>query len=107
MAKAEWGVKRQCPKCHERFFDLNNDPATCPNCEHTFEISTLYQSDVRHSASKDTAKTKVKEADDLLDDDVDIIDDDPAIDDELLEDDDDTTVSFDDIGADVASNDED
>ncbi len=106
MAKAEWGVKRACPKCNERFYDLNQDPATCPNCGNVFEIASLYQSDIRspQSSAKDTAK---KDAIDPLDDDA-LIDDDEdiAVDDELLEEDDDNTVSLDEI-ADVPSDDDD
>jgi uncharacterized protein (TIGR02300 family) len=33
MAKPEWGTKRTCPKCGERFYDLGNDtPVTCIEC---------------------------------------------------------------------------
>ena len=33
MAKPEWGTKRSCPKCAERFYDLGKDePVTCIEC---------------------------------------------------------------------------
>ncbi len=33
MAKPEWGTKRSCPKCGERFYDLGKeDPVTCIDC---------------------------------------------------------------------------
>jgi uncharacterized protein (TIGR02300 family) len=33
MAKPEWGTKRSCPKCGERFYDLGKeDPVTCIEC---------------------------------------------------------------------------
>ncbi len=33
MVKPEWGAKRQCPKCGERFYDLSKDePVTCIEC---------------------------------------------------------------------------
>ena len=32
MPKEEWGTKRLCPQCNTRFYDLNNDPMTCPAC---------------------------------------------------------------------------
>ena len=33
MAKAEWGTKRTCPKCSERFYDLTkNNPCVCIEC---------------------------------------------------------------------------
>lgn len=39
MAKAERGTKRQCLKCGDKFYDLNNDPIVCPNCEAPFEVA--------------------------------------------------------------------
>ena len=32
MPKDEWGAKRVCPTCGTRFYDLQHDPMTCPNC---------------------------------------------------------------------------
>ena len=33
MVKPEWGAKRTCPKCSNRFYDLGNDePVTCIEC---------------------------------------------------------------------------
>ena len=33
MVKAEWGTKRACPKCGERFYDLGKeDPVVCIEC---------------------------------------------------------------------------
>jgi uncharacterized protein (TIGR02300 family) len=33
MVKAEWGTKRTCPKCGERFYDLGkDDPVVCIEC---------------------------------------------------------------------------
>jgi uncharacterized protein (TIGR02300 family) len=33
MVKPEWGTKRSCPKCGERFYDLGKeDPVTCIEC---------------------------------------------------------------------------
>ena len=33
MVKAEWGIKRTCPKCGTRFYDLGKeDPVVCINC---------------------------------------------------------------------------
>ncbi len=33
MVKPEWGAKRQCPKCGERFYDLGKDePVECIEC---------------------------------------------------------------------------
>jgi uncharacterized protein (TIGR02300 family) len=34
--KPELGVKRDCPSCGARFYDLNKEPAHCPKCDHEF-----------------------------------------------------------------------
>ena len=36
MSKPELGVKRDCPECGARFYDLNKEPAHCPKCHHEF-----------------------------------------------------------------------
>ena len=37
MVKPEWGVKRACPKCNARFYDLGkDDPVTCISCGTAF-----------------------------------------------------------------------
>lgn len=36
MTKPELGVKRDCPNCGARFYDLNKEPAHCPKCDHEF-----------------------------------------------------------------------
>lgn len=45
MAKPEWGIKRQCPKCGERFYDLHKPfPLTCVACDLEFEPEALLKS---------------------------------------------------------------
>jgi len=41
MPKDEWGVKRVCPSCSTRFYDLMHDPMTCPACGATFSLDSL------------------------------------------------------------------
>ncbi|MEO0398467.1 MAG: TIGR02300 family protein [Pseudomonadota bacterium] len=41
MSKQELGVKRDCPECGARFYDLNKDPALCPKCGHSFTPEAL------------------------------------------------------------------
>lgn len=36
MSKSDLGVKRDCPSCGARFYDLNKEPAHCPKCDHEF-----------------------------------------------------------------------
>ena len=45
MVKPEWGTKRSCPKCAERFYDLGkDDPVTCIQCGVTFEPERILKS---------------------------------------------------------------
>lgn len=41
MTKPELGVKRDCPECGARFYDLNKEPAHCPKCDHSFVPEAL------------------------------------------------------------------
>ncbi|MEM6415677.1 MAG: TIGR02300 family protein [Pseudomonadota bacterium] len=41
MSKQELGIKRDCPECGARFYDLNKDPAECPKCSHVFSPEAL------------------------------------------------------------------
>ncbi len=41
MNKPELGVKRDCPQCGARFYDLNKEPAHCPKCDHAFVPEAL------------------------------------------------------------------
>ncbi|MEM9432891.1 MAG: TIGR02300 family protein [Pseudomonadota bacterium] len=109
MPKEEWGVKRVCPNCSTRFYDLQNDPMTCPACAHEFTLESLtgnksrtMQADKPDAQNKDNI-VEGEEEDVVLDDDDADDDADVDIDDDLLEEDeDDDTVSLDEL-ADVAS----
>ena len=110
MPKEEWGVKRVCPSCQVRFYDLKNDPMTCPSCAHEFTLESLTGNKSRTmQADKPDAQNKenaVEDADEVvLEDDEDDVDADLG-DDVLEDDDDDDTVSLDEL-ADVASDDDD
>jgi uncharacterized protein (TIGR02300 family) len=37
MAKQEWGMKRICPSCGTRYYDMHRDPVTCPKCGAAFD----------------------------------------------------------------------
>lgn len=106
MPKDEWGVKRVCPSCQERFYDLQKDPLHCPNCDAEFSLESLLSDKPKIEKASSAAKPEpaaevVDDAEDVLDDDADI-----DVDDDLLETDDDDDVSLEEI-ADVASDDED
>ena len=45
MAKPEWGTKRTCPKCGERFYDLGkDDPVACIECGETWSPEPVLKS---------------------------------------------------------------
>lgn len=109
MPKEEWGVKRVCPHCSTRFYDLQRDPMTCPSCGHSFSVESLTSGKNRSLITEKASQAKPRDED--LDTDDDIIDDDDDgtdvdLGDDVLEDDDDDNVSLDDI-ADVSGDDDD
>lgn len=107
MPKEEWGVKRLCPHCASRFYDLRRDPMTCPECGHSFTADSLVAGRGRSMiADKAAVRDTQRDIDDLGDDEV--LDDDASdvdLDDDLLEDDEDDNVSLDEI-ADVGGGDD-
>jgi len=109
MPKDEWGVKRVCPSCEGRFYDLQNEEMTCPYCGAEFTLASLMSDKptIDKSADKEKAEKDdaVDDADVVLDD-SDDDDTDLEVDDTLLDDDDDDTVPLEEI-ADVAADDDD
>ena len=106
MPKDEWGVKRLCPHCTSRFFDLQRDPMTCPECGHSFTAESLIAGRGRMLVSEKTvAKRDDIDMEDLAEEDLDADAGDDDLDDDLLEDDGDDEVSLDDI-ADVPGGDD-
>lgn len=78
MVKSEWGHKRNCPKCGERFYDLGKeDPVTCIECGNEWYPEPVLKSK-QPIPFEEQKKPETKEADsDLADDDEDLgIDDD-------------------------------
>ena len=108
MPNEEWGVKRLCPNCSARFYDLKKDPMTCPICEHVVDLESLLNPKGRTAITKKDANVvDANVAEDIEDADVLDEDDDSDVNlgDDLLEDDDDDTVSLEEI-ADVPTSDE-
>lgn len=107
MPKDEWGVKRLCPSCSTRFYDLQRDPMTCPSCSNVFTLESLNAGRNRTLISEKAMAAKIIPDDDI-DTDEDVIDDEDTTDvdlgDDVLEDDDDN-VSLDDL-ADMGPDDE-
>lgn len=92
MAKAEWGTKRQCPKCGTRFYDLANTPIVCVACGHSFEPESILKSkqsaghaEIMAAKHKADAKKAAELEEDFLDEELDIEDiDEDADDDDVL-----------------------
>ncbi|MEB3414708.1 TIGR02300 family protein [Alteriqipengyuania sp. WL0013] len=76
MVKPEWGTKRTCPKCGERFYDLGKeDPVTCIECGNEWTPEPVLKSK-QPIPFEEEKKDDKKDADsDLADDDLDDIDD--------------------------------
>ncbi|HYD31756.1 MAG TPA: TIGR02300 family protein [Azospirillaceae bacterium] len=59
MAKPEWGIKRICPNCGARYYDLRKDPPVCPNCGTDFDPEALLKSRRARPAPVDEVVKKV------------------------------------------------
>ncbi len=99
MPNPEWGVKRACPSCTTRFYDLNTDPATCPACKSVFTLDQLTLK--RGKAERPDPKVPARVVPEDIEVDPDVIEaeDDIDVGDDLLEDDeDDGAVPLEEIG---------
>ena len=78
MVKPEWGAKRNCPKCGERFYDLGkDDPVTCIECGNEWTPEPVLKTKQPIPFEDVTKKEVEEEADsDLADDDLEDVDDD-------------------------------
>src|SRR5262245_45967075 len=72
VTKPELGVKRDCPNCNARFYDLNKEPAHCPKCDHEFTPEALLkprkprredEAADKEEAVKPAAETSLESAD--------------------------------------------
>jgi uncharacterized protein (TIGR02300 family) len=68
VTKPELGVKRDCPNCGARFYDLNKEPAHCPKCDHDFIPEALLKprrqrvEETSEEAAKPVAETSLEAA---------------------------------------------
>jgi len=69
VTKPELGVKRDCPSCGARFYDLNKEPAHCPKCAHDFIPEALLkprrpriEEVVEETAAKPASETSLEAA---------------------------------------------
>jgi uncharacterized protein (TIGR02300 family) len=43
LVKADLGIKRACPSCTARFYDLDKRPIECPKCGFSYEPESLFK----------------------------------------------------------------
>ena len=74
MVKPEWGHKRNCPKCGERFYDLGaDDPVTCIECGNKWQPEPVLKS--KQPIPFEEEKKEKEEVDaDLADEELDDVD---------------------------------
>jgi uncharacterized protein (TIGR02300 family) len=74
MVKPEWGHKRNCPKCGERFYDLgSDDPVTCIECGNKWQPEPVLKS--KQPIPFEEEKKKEEEVDsDLADEELEDVD---------------------------------
>jgi len=61
VSKAEWGLKRICPACGKRYYDMKKNPPVCPACKTSFDPENLLRarrgrSTEKKAVAKDTAE---------------------------------------------------
>jgi uncharacterized protein (TIGR02300 family) len=44
VAKTEWGMKRICPSCGARYYDMKKNPPVCPSCGTAFDPDSMLRS---------------------------------------------------------------
>jgi len=64
VAKPEWGVKRTCPNCGTRYYDMRKEPPICPSCQTPFDPEALLKSRRARPAPVDDVKKPVVVVDD-------------------------------------------
>jgi uncharacterized protein (TIGR02300 family) len=41
VVKPEWGLKRVCPSCGARYYDMQREPVLCPKCGGAYDPETV------------------------------------------------------------------
>jgi uncharacterized protein (TIGR02300 family) len=52
VAKAEWGLKRICPNCGTRYYDMKKNPPVCPSCGTAFDPESMMRTRRGRAAPK-------------------------------------------------------
>lgn len=56
MTKPEWGLKRVCPSCNTRYYDMKKNPPVCPNCQTVFDPESVVKVRRRAASAEDKRK---------------------------------------------------
>lgn len=66
MSKAEWGMKRICPSCGMRYYDMKKHPPVCPKCKTAFDPENLLKA--RRGRGVDKKAAAKDAAEEVIDD---------------------------------------
>ena len=104
MSKPQWGIKRVCPSCSIKYYDLNKNPIICPKCNFEFEPDLLLKSRKGRSIAPKTedniVSNDLKKEEETLEEDINSIENDENI----LEIDDETDIQDNDIDNNIDKN---
>ena len=59
MTKPEWGIKRICPACSARYYDMLRDPPVCPTCGARYDPEALLKTRRARPMPAEKAPAKV------------------------------------------------
>ena len=62
MTNAAWGIKRTCPKCNARFYDLNKMPVHCPRCGFDYDPAQMQKARRGRKKTTEDAVKKIAES---------------------------------------------
>lgn len=88
MAKPEWGTKRICPSCGERFYDLQREQIACPECGTRLDVDDRGRVSAAKPEKRARAAPAAEQADLVDDGDLAVDEAEEDVDDPLLEDED-------------------
>jgi uncharacterized protein (TIGR02300 family) len=63
VAKAEWGMKRLCPSCGTRYYDMKKKTPVCPSCNTAYDAELV----MKARRGKAAAKPAPEEAEEMID----------------------------------------
>lgn len=71
VTKPEWGLKRLCPSCGTRYYDMRKNPPVCPSCGTIFDPEQVLK--VRRKAAPADEKARKAQPSAAADDIEDIV----------------------------------